>query len=76
MIPLEKGDPVLVKTNGQTASKRTRNRVKENGPEFTFIRAGTPSLPSIGSGPAVLLESQRTRWMGWLPAGEISVSRP
>lgn len=75
MIPLEPGDAVMVKINGQAASLRTRNRVKENGPEFIVKKVGAAHLSLGGVTPAVLLESRTTKWVGWLPKKEIVVSR-
>lgn len=76
MISLVEGDAILVRINGQTASKRTRNRVKENGPEFIFERSGmTYNSIALGNGRAVLLKSRSTNWRGWLPEREIVVSR-
>ena len=74
MIELRENDVIVVKTNGQTASKRTRNRVKENGPGFTFVRADI--IHATGAGKhCVLLRATATAWMGWLPVDEIVISR-
>ena len=77
MIALEIGDTIVVKINGQTASKRTRNRVKENGPTFVVTKIDSVSLfPHIGQHVnAVLVSSTTTNWTGWFPAEEIVVSR-
>ena len=75
MIQLEPGDSVMVKINGQTASKRTRNRVKENGPEFIVQKIGSAHLQLGGVTPAILFASATTKWVGWLPKSEIVVSR-
>ena len=55
---------VRVKINHNAASKRTRNRVKENGPEFDFFE-------NTNRSDSILLRSERTGWMGWLPLDEI-----
>jgi hypothetical protein len=75
MIPIEPGDAVMVKINGQTASLRTRRRVKENGPSFIVEKVGAAYLQLGGVTPAVLLASTTTNWVGWLPKKEIIVSR-
>ena len=74
MIELKADDAIVVKTNGQTASKRTRNRVKENGPRFTFVKAGIIHVTEAGR-HCVLLRAAETAWVGWLPVDEIVVSR-
>jgi hypothetical protein len=74
MIELKVDDAIVVKTNGQTASKRTRNRVKENGPLFTFVKADIIHTTDAGR-HCVLLRSTTTKWLGWLPVNEIVVSR-
>jgi len=47
------------------ASRRTRNRIHENGPTFT------EETPSNNPKPGFMLfRSTRTSWFGWLPIGE------
>lgn len=77
MIALSVGDTITVKVNGQAASKRTRNRVKENGPTFTVMKIMDVSLfPHLGQNvKSVLVASTTTKWTGWFPAEEIIVSR-
>lgn len=50
------------------ASKRTKNRIRENGPIFTFIKKGRAESLHPDS---VLLRSERTNWFGWLPTHEV-----
>lgn len=57
---------VTIKTNGQTASKRTRNRIKENGPEFEIIA-------NTNRKNETLLRSINSRWLGWLPNNEFII---
>ena len=64
------GRVIHVAINPHSASKRTRNRVKEAGPAFTLVKVGMPA--SIRE-DAVLLRSITTGWFGWLPAGEIKI---
>jgi len=52
------------------ASKRTRNRIRENGPTFTFVKKGRPASLT---GDGVLLRSKRTGWFGWLPLEEVDM---
>lgn len=54
------------------ATKRTRNRIKENGPTFINI---TPELTN-GNNPKpgwTLFQSTTTSWWGWLPDGEFRI---
>jgi len=74
VISLKFGDAVSVRIHGGKASKRTRNRVKENGPKFMFEAHGQMKFDGSVE-PAVLFKSLSTKWVGWLPAEEIIVSR-
>ncbi len=53
-----------VKINPNTATKRTRNRVKEGGPEFDFF-------DNKNRADSILLRSPKTGWFGWLPLNEV-----
>ena len=57
---------VRVAINPNAASKRTRNRVKEGGPEFERFK-------NDARAGEVLLRSKKTGWFGWLPLNEIKV---
>ena len=60
---------ILVTINGATASKRTRNRVRENGPRFVFV-------PNNNRADQILLKGVDGKgWNGWLPVREIKVHR-
>lgn len=59
---------VRVKINASTASKRTRVRVREGGPEFQYFA-------NMNRTDAILLRSEKTGWMGWLPLAEIEWER-
>jgi hypothetical protein len=61
-------EEVFITINGQTASKRTRNRVKEHGPEFFMI-------PNPNRVNQVLLKSINNKWFGWLPLDEIKIKK-
>lgn len=65
--------PVIVAINGQTASKRTRQRVKQGGPDFIQV---IPQTSKPHRTDQVLLRSTKTGWFGWLPLSEISIRRP
>lgn len=54
--------------NSQTASKRTRNRINEAGPEFILEKDFSPHRPD-----QILLRSTKTGWFGWLPKQEIII---
>lgn len=54
----------IIKVNN-TATKRTRNRVKEGGPVFEFFD-NAHARPG-----ELLLRSPKTQWLGWLPISEI-----
>ena len=66
---MEGAGRIVVKINHHAASARTRNRVKEGGPEFDFFENG--NRPGW-----ILLRSPKTGWFGWLPLDEIEWSRP
>jgi len=59
---------VLITINGQTASKRTRNRVREHGPQFLLSPNTSPHQPD-----SVLIFSCVTKWSGWIPKNEIKI---
>ena len=53
-----------------TATKRTKNRLRENGPFFTFVKKGR--VKSL-EGESILLRSEKTGWFGWLPLEEVTI---
>jgi len=55
-------------TANSNATRRTRNRVKENGTEFTHEMNGKKQ-------GWILVHSTRTDWFGWLPTNEIKVEK-
>lgn len=57
-----------LKINGQTASKRTRNRIREHGPRFIIV--DNPNRPG-----STLVQSVTGKWIGWLPNNEFIVVR-
>ena len=60
---------VNVRINPSKASKRTRNRVKEGGPEFAMFHLNTNRAGSV------LLRSPKTGWFGWLPKDEVFIEQ-
>ena len=57
---------VTIKINGQLASKRTRNRIKENGPDFEL-------KDNSNRKDQTLLKSINGGWFGWLPNNEFLI---
>jgi hypothetical protein len=68
----------ILKFNKQ-ASRRTKNRIREHGPEFLVVREG--HLKSLGSSILVMSVAERSSdgrggkesWFGWLPFEEIDI---
>jgi hypothetical protein len=59
---------VLVTLNGATASKRTKNKIRNNGPRF--IQA----FPKVNRPGEVFLKSFLVNgWTGWVPEKEIII---
>lgn len=57
------------------ASRRTKNRIRENGPAFHLGR----EMPVVISGEcgrvqAMLLHSTKNDWVGWVPVEDIDIS--
>lgn len=61
---------VLIKINGQTASKRTRNRVREAGPQFFLVKKDYFDRFNT---ECALVRSPKG-FFGWLPLNEIIIS--
>ena len=59
---------VTLKANDQ-ATRRTRNRIAEHGPDFRAVKSG--NCPDLGSDLHVLVRSQ-DGWLGWLPWNEVN----
>jgi len=59
---------LTIKKNGQTASRRTRNRINETGPDFELIE--NSNRPG-----SILLRSLKTNWFGWLPLNQIIIEK-
>ena len=54
------------------ASKRTKNRIRENGPDFQVMRKNTQHVFAIGCVAGSLLRSENG-WLGWLPRSEFII---
>ncbi len=60
---------VIVTINGQTASRRTRNRVREHGDRYI-------AFPNNNRNGQVLLTGlSKPQWNGWLPLNEIHITQ-
>ena len=58
-----------------SASQRTKNRIREHGPMFTIIRK-LSSAQCFSGNPGILVESDSDNWIGWLgwfPESEVTV---
>ncbi|MAI39217.1 hypothetical protein [Alteromonas sp.] len=76
------GDLLRVEAK-QSASRRTKNRIRENGDHFIFMKESN-SVSLFGGGTAFLLRAitenasngkgGKENWLGWLPANEVLVS--
>ncbi len=60
-------------TSKDNASRRTKNRIAENGPEFNLGREMPVVWFDSAEVKARLLHAIRTDWVGWVPADEITV---
>lgn len=80
------GNTVVVDISGrailkfkQTASRRTKNRIKEHGPEFLIIREA--NVRELGSAILAMSVAERSSdgkggkesWFGWLPFDEVDI---
>lgn len=59
---------ITLSKNPHTASKRTRNRINEAGPNFILEKEFGPHRPD-----EMLLRSTKTGWFGWLSKQEVIV---
>ena len=58
---------VTLKANDQ-ATRRTRNRIAEHGPDFRAVKSG--NCPDLGGGLHLLVRTEK--WHGWLPWNEVN----
>jgi len=54
------------------ASKRTRDRVKQHGPEFLVKNEAFDVFGFMGV-KCVLIHSMKDDWFGWIPENEIDI---
>lgn len=67
---MHKGDLVRIQASDLYAGNRTKNRVRENGPDFVFHDIKFTKIDGTLV-EAILVESASTGWMGWLPIAEL-----
>lgn len=55
------------------AHMRTKNRIRDNGPLFTFIK----ELDNLDffEGKGILVQSVKTEWFGWLPIEQLEIGK-
>jgi hypothetical protein len=63
---------VKLKINGQTASGRTRKKIKQFGPDFEIVEVNIRN-PRLSN--QTLFRSVKSGWFGWLPNNEILIER-
>ena len=63
---------VTLKAN-ETATRRTRNRIREHGPNFGAVKSG--NCADLGEGLHWLVSSEDGRWLGWLPRNEFDLTK-
>ncbi len=53
------------------AHMRTKNRVKDNGPDFVLMK----ELDNLTffEGKGILVRSLKTEWFGWLPIEQLEI---
>lgn len=78
------GQTVFLKHN-RSACNRTKNRIHEHGSEGFIIQKFVPNSGLFNGRPAILFNSVselsndgtggKERWSGWLPIGEIIMSK-
>ena len=61
-------ESMTLKANN-AATKRTKERIKQFGPEFFLIRIDQPVC--MGGVDSLLVESIHSNWKGWLPKSEV-----
>ena len=67
---LEQPITVYITPNPNTATQRTRNRIREHGPRFIHT-------PNNNKPDHILLTGlQEPHWQGWLAVGEIRITQP
>jgi hypothetical protein len=56
----------------KAASKRTKERIKQHGPEFTILDARL--VICLDNQLGYLVQSDKTDWIGWLPYNELDLA--
>ena len=70
---MNKPNDVNVSPN-DSASVRTKNRLRENGPKFRMV--ATTCNPLFRQDGRVWMLFETDTWLGWLPIEEINISKP
>lgn len=65
--------PMVTISPSDEASLRTKNRIRENGPEFWILAGPKPVTCFGGWCQAVFCGSIRKSWSGWFPLSEIEM---
>ena len=63
-------DTITITANNE-ATRRTKNRVRENGAEFQVIMGIAHNVATKQG--SLLVRSMRSQWFGWLPMNEIEI---
>jgi hypothetical protein len=61
----------MIITAKNKASNRTKNRLREHGPEFVLVEEAQSCLFDNGARLWVLVKNDT--WIGWLPEEEINI---
>jgi hypothetical protein len=61
----------MIITAKNKASSRTKNRLREHGPEFVVVQEAQPVRFDNGVRLWVLVKNDS--WVGWLPEEEINI---
>jgi hypothetical protein len=64
----------MILSASRSASARTKNRLRDHGPDFTETKR-VQSSRVLGDCPAILVHSERSEWFGWLPLNEIQIAQ-
>jgi hypothetical protein len=62
----------MIITARNKASSRTKNRLREHGPEFVLVEEAQPVRFDNGARLWVLVKNDT--WIGWLPEEEIEIT--
>ena len=63
---------IVTITHTILSSKRTKDRIKQHGPEFFLKKTAVDVFGFMGV-ECSLLESTKDDWFGWIPTNEFNV---